>query len=1000
MAAVIGSISVLFDVQFDRGIAGIQRFAGAVEQGGARAQRSMRGINHAARDMNAGLAGAFSNTARSIAVLHGPLGGIASRFAAFGMLLRGTNVLLATSAAGISAMGFAAVGAVKSFADLERQQFTTSQLLRQTGHASGRTAAEIESLAQSIGMATLASTSQVREAANQLLTFKQISGETFDRTLWLAQDATASGFGNIEQNVVRLAKALQDPGRNLANLTRIGIDFSRPLENEIKLLHASGRAHEARLKILEHVESQMGGTGKAAGEGLAGSFDAASEAMSRLFENVGRDVAAATDLNDKIKALAEGIMGLADASETLVRGGMMLSGGLAAVLGARTVAGMADRVRQMHQYRVETVSAANAARQLAAAEATAARSQWLTTRLALNRAMNEGVLSASQMERQKRQVAQATTAYTAAQQRAAAATLAHNAAIRQATVSATAMATAGRALSAAWSFIGGPIGAALLAVGTAFYVTQQRAQAAQERTDRYAEAIKAAGEGSIEGANGIREAAKALTEVSEAATEAERVVRLRQAMRDIEAAFNDLQVAADRLDLLVDADDIVGRLSNPVREEVNRAIESFREGEISAEEFIAAIDEISKNNPDASDIVAELQRIAREAAAAMGVVDGLNDSIRQLGSGKGDRVGRPTMDDEQERFNFLQVFERRMRPDDFDHIKPGKEPRKARERADDYERLRDRIRESTAEMEHETRVQAGLNPLIDDFGYAMARAKAEFDLLNAAKKAGRAITPELRKEIEGLAEGFAKATVDAGKLAEAQKKVVEQMEFQKETLRGFISDLRSSLVQGEDFWESFAKAANRALDRVVDKLLNDVLDAIFKVNAASQGGSGGGGIFGLISSIFGLGGGLYQEGGYTGAGPKDRPAGVVHAGEYVFSQKAVRRIGVDDLDVVHNIASKGFSGGGFTGGVMSQIASSTQGIKEGGNVHVTVSVDDEGELRAFITRQSGRVAAAVVQSAAGPIAQQGASLSEGKIRSGGMDSALRRFGVSPQPRRR
>lgn len=64
----------------------------------------------------------------------------------------------------------------------------------------------------------------------------------------------------------------------------------------------------------------------------------------------------------------------------------------------------------------------------------------------------------------------------------------------------------------------------------------------------------------------------------------------------------------------------------------------------------------------------------------------------------------------------------------------------------------------------------------------------------------------------------------------------------------------------------------------------------------------------------GLGGLLgYSSGGYTGNAPKDRVAGVVHGGEYVFSKRAVDRIGVGALEAMHK-GTRGFMSGGLVPG--------------------------------------------------------------------------------------
>lgn len=70
--------------------------------------------------------------------------------------------------------------------------------------------------------------------------------------------------------------------------------------------------------------------------------------------------------------------------------------------------------------------------------------------------------------------------------------------------------------------------------------------------------------------------------------------------------------------------------------------------------------------------------------------------------------------------------------------------------------------------------------------------------------------------------------------------------------------------------------------------------------------------FGIFGGILGALGGLFDEGGYTGAGGVHQPKGIVHGGEYVFSQSAVNRIGVHNLDNLHS-SLKGYASGGFVG---------------------------------------------------------------------------------------
>lgn len=71
-----------------------------------------------------------------------------------------------------------------------------------------------------------------------------------------------------------------------------------------------------------------------------------------------------------------------------------------------------------------------------------------------------------------------------------------------------------------------------------------------------------------------------------------------------------------------------------------------------------------------------------------------------------------------------------------------------------------------------------------------------------------------------------------------------------------------------------------------------------RIGSLFSGGGGGGGLFSAIGSLFG-----FAEGGYTGPGGKYQPAGVVHAGEYVFNAAAVRNLGVPVLDWLHRVSA-------------------------------------------------------------------------------------------------
>ncbi|KQU79815.1 hypothetical protein ASD00_35995 [Ensifer sp. Root31] len=191
----------------------------------------------------------------------------------------------------------------------------------------------------------------------------------------------------------------------------------------------------------------------------------------------------------------------------------------------------------------------------------------------------------------------------------------------------------------------------------------------------------------------------------------------------------------------------------------------------------------------------------------------------------------------------------------------------AGDRESDYERTIRRIKERTEATEQDTKV-VGLST------FAIERQAAVQDILTAAQRDGLAIgkafanaqdlinasseslTPALaaeRERILGVANAYAHAEAAAEKAEEARRKFEENMEFARDTARGFIDDFTGAIEQGATVWEAFANAALNALDRIVDKLLDDVMDAIFDVKNAGSGGSAGG-ILGWFGGLFGGGG--------------------------------------------------------------------------------------------------------------------------------------------------
>lgn len=133
-------------------------------------------------------------------------------------------------------------------------------------------------------------------------------------------------------------------------------------------------------------------------------------------------------------------------------------------------------------------------------------------------------------------------------------------------------------------------------------------------------------------------------------------------------------------------------------------------------------------------------------------------------------------------------------------------------------------------------------------GAALGAYRYEQEMLTAAEKAHLNLGPERLAGIKETARLY-------GEQAEEIRRAREQLEFNRESTRGFFKDFVQGARDGQGAWSAFSNAFNNFMDKLIDKLLNDVLDAVFQVNSAVGGGQGGGGLLGSIGKVLGLVGG-------------------------------------------------------------------------------------------------------------------------------------------------
>ena len=227
----------------------------------------------------------FRRASQSIAAIQGPLGPVAGRLTSLGTIIGNVGIVTAVATLSVAALAFGLGKAVGAASKAERQFKKLEGILKATGHSAGLTLLEIEELAQDIGINTLASTQEIRDAAGILLTFKSITGDTFREALELSQDLAEIGFGSAKSAAMQLGKALEEPEIGLSALRRVGVSFTEDQKEQIKTLDFVGEKLKAQTVLLSALKGQIEDTGKEAAGGLAGQMDTLNEEFTLFIEN-------------------------------------------------------------------------------------------------------------------------------------------------------------------------------------------------------------------------------------------------------------------------------------------------------------------------------------------------------------------------------------------------------------------------------------------------------------------------------------------------------------------------------------------------------------------------------------------------------------------------------------------------------------------------------------------------------------------------------------------
>jgi len=201
--------------------------------------------------------------------------------AALGSALRTAGYAgIAAASAATALMGLY----IQKTIEAEKVQAQLQARLKDTAGVAGRTLEQLNRQSKDLSHITVFDDESIGQVQAMLLTFTQIRGVNFDRTVESALNlATVLGTDGADAAKI-LGKALSDPEKGMSALSRAGVTFTDSQRDVIKKMVETGRVSEAQATLLDALRSKMGTAATAARNTLGGALQALKNAFDDVLE--------------------------------------------------------------------------------------------------------------------------------------------------------------------------------------------------------------------------------------------------------------------------------------------------------------------------------------------------------------------------------------------------------------------------------------------------------------------------------------------------------------------------------------------------------------------------------------------------------------------------------------------------------------------------------------------------------------------------------------------
>ena len=177
--------------------------------------------------------------------------------------------------------------AIRLSGEQARVEAQLNQVIKSTGGVAGVTAKQVKEMAKSFQSVTRFGDDAIIGASNLMLTFTKIGQDVFPQAIESVLNMSQAMGQDLQQTVIQVGKALNDPILGVTALRRVGIQLSDQQTDMIKTFMEVNDVSNAQKIILGELETQFGGLAKSGKETSEFAIAQLSNSLGDLAENLG-----------------------------------------------------------------------------------------------------------------------------------------------------------------------------------------------------------------------------------------------------------------------------------------------------------------------------------------------------------------------------------------------------------------------------------------------------------------------------------------------------------------------------------------------------------------------------------------------------------------------------------------------------------------------------------------------------------------------------------------